>query len=121
MADSKIKSTPDIETLQTQIAELKKLVGKQSKMAPQNTVPPSVLENEKRMQDLVEVRLFKDNGKYKDDVFVAVNGKSFQIKRGVTVKVPRYVKEVLDSSLKQDEYAARYSEKMADEFSKSVR
>ncbi|MDD3692590.1 MAG: hypothetical protein PHX02_01620 [Oscillospiraceae bacterium] len=119
MSDS--KSAPDIEILQAQIAELKKLVGKQSNNAPQNTVPQSVLENEKRMQELVEVRLFKDNGKYRDDVFVAVNGKSFQIKRGVTVKVPRYVKEVLDSSLKQDEYAARYSEKMADEYLKSVR
>ncbi|MBQ8399864.1 MAG: hypothetical protein IJX08_07860 [Clostridia bacterium] len=31
-----------------------------------------------------------------DDVYVAVNGKSFQIKRGVPVTVPDYVKEVLD-------------------------
>jgi hypothetical protein len=31
----------------------------------------------------------------KDDVYVAVNGKSFQIKRGETVEVPDYVAEVL--------------------------
>jgi hypothetical protein len=31
----------------------------------------------------------------KDDVYVAVNGKSYQIKRGETVEVPDYVAEVL--------------------------
>lgn len=52
-------------------------------------------------KDLVEVELFKDNDQYKDDVFVAVNGHTFQIQRGVPVKVPRYVKEVLDNSRKE--------------------
>ena len=31
----------------------------------------------------------------KDDVFVAVNGKSYLIKRGETVEVPAFVEEVL--------------------------
>lgn len=31
----------------------------------------------------------------KDDVYVCVNGKSYQIKRGETVEVPEYVAEVL--------------------------
>ena len=31
----------------------------------------------------------------KDDVYVAVNGKSYQIKRGVDVEGPDYVAEVL--------------------------
>ncbi len=31
----------------------------------------------------------------KDDVYVAVNGKAFLIKRGETVEVPDYVAEVL--------------------------
>lgn len=31
----------------------------------------------------------------KDDVYVAVNGRPFQIKRGETVEVPDYVAEVL--------------------------
>lgn len=86
-------------------------------------LPPAafdpVAENEKRMQELVEVRLFKDNGKYKDDVFVSVNGKAYQIKRGETVKVPRFVKEVLDSSISQDQYAAQYAEELADTYEKS--
>lgn len=33
----------------------------------------------------------------KDDVYVCVNGKSFQIKRGETVEVPEYVAEVLQN------------------------
>jgi hypothetical protein len=31
----------------------------------------------------------------KDDAYVCVNGKSYQIKRGETVEVPEYVAEVL--------------------------
>ena len=34
------------------------------------------------------IRLFKDNERYRDDVFVSVNGRTFQIKRGVEVQVP---------------------------------
>jgi hypothetical protein len=41
----------------------------------------------------VTLELFKDNDKYKDDVFVCVNGKRWQIQRGVRVTVPRYVAE----------------------------
>lgn len=52
--------------------------------------------------DLTPIFLFKDNNKYKDDVFVAINGKRWQIKRGETVMVPAYVAEVLQQSMKQD-------------------
>lgn len=51
---------------------------------------------------MVKIRLFKDNDKYKDDVFVAVNGRSYQIKRGEDVEVPDFVAEVLEQSAKQD-------------------
>ncbi len=53
-------------------------------------------------EQMVSIRLFKDNEKYKNDVFVAVNGRSFQIKRGETVEVPAYVAEVLEQSMEQD-------------------
>ncbi|MDR1116719.1 MAG: hypothetical protein LBL09_00525 [Oscillospiraceae bacterium] len=68
------------------------------------------------LNELVEIRLFKDGTRYKDDVFVAVNGKSFQIQRGVAVKVPRYIKNVLDQSMAQDEYTAALMQKHAGEF-----
>ncbi len=55
---------------------------------------------------MVKIRLFKDNDKYKDDVFVAVNGRSYQIKRGEEVEVPDFVAEVLERSMKQDQATA---------------
>lgn len=58
-------------------------------------------------EEQVEIRLFKDNERYKDDVFVAVNGRSFQIKRGETVRVPRYVADVLEQSMNQDAATAK--------------
>ena len=54
---------------------------------------------------MVKVRLFKDNQNYTSDVFVSVNGENYLIKRGVTVDVPDYIAEVLESSQREDENA----------------
>ena len=59
----------------------------------------------------VEIRLFKDNDKYKDSVFVAVNGKAYMIERGKYVKVPKAVAEVLRNSEMQLENADRVMER----------
>ncbi len=53
-------------------------------------------------EELVTTTLFKDNGKYKDDVFVCVNGKTCQIQRGVEVQVKRKFLDVYEQSLAQD-------------------
>lgn len=76
--------------------------------------------SEQDPKEMVEIYLFLDGEKYKDDVFVAVNGKTFQIKRGETVKVPRYVKEVLDNSAKQNKVANRYMEKQQEIFEREA-
>lgn len=55
-----------------------------------------------RGEEPVEVKLFKDTGKYKDDVFVAVNGENCVIKRGERVQIKRKFAEVLDHSEHQD-------------------
>ena len=67
-------------------------------------------------EEKVPVRLFKDNGKYKDDVFVGVNGKGWLIKRGETVMVPRYVAGILSQSMEQDTAAARFMEQESARF-----
>ena len=36
----------------------------------------------------VRIRLFKDNSRYKGDLFVSVNGVNYKIRRGVEVEVP---------------------------------
>ncbi len=51
----------------------------------------------------VRIRLFKDNSRYKGDLFVSVNGVNYKIRRGVEVEVPPAVAEVLEHSQRQDE------------------
>ena len=70
------------------------------------------------MEELVEVKLFKDNGKYKDPVFVSVNGENCVIQRGERVKIKRKFAEVLDNSDRQDYETARLIERRSAEFDK---
>lgn len=67
----------------------------------------------------VKVKLFKDNNKYKDDVFVAVNGENCVIKRGLEVEVKRKFAKVLDNSDLQDYETSMLIEKKSNEFAKS--
>lgn len=53
-------------------------------------------------QKMVEVNLFLDNDRYKDDVYVSLNGQRYNIPRGKPVMVPEGVKEILENSHKQD-------------------
>ena len=57
-------------------------------------------------EEKVRIKLFKDNGRYKGDLFVSVNGVNYQIRRGVEVEVPRAVAEVLEHSQRQDDLTA---------------
>ena len=56
--------------------------------------------------EMVSIRLFSDNGRYKGDLFVSVNGVNYKIRRGVEVEVPPEVAEVLEHSQMQDERTA---------------
>lgn len=56
--------------------------------------------------EMVSIRLFSDNGRYKGDLFVSVNGVNYQIKRGVTVQVPPEVAEVIQHSEEQEAQSA---------------
>ena len=69
--------------------------------------------------ELVEVKLFKDNNKYKDDVFVSVNGENCVIKRGEKVKIKRKFAEVLENSDLQDYETSKLIEKKSSEFANS--
>ena len=59
----------------------------------------AIRANEEYMKQPVTIKLFKDNGKYRDDVYVAVNDRSYLIKRGVEVTVPRFIEQALKNSL----------------------
>lgn len=52
---------------------------------------------EQYMKERISYMAFKDDGKYKDDIPVIVNGHNFIIQRGVVVQLPRYVVAILES------------------------
>jgi hypothetical protein len=53
--------------------------------------------------DYVSVTLPRATGKEEDFVFVGLNGKGYTIRRGVTVRVPRPVYEILAESRRQEQ------------------
>lgn len=63
---------------------------------------------------MVEIELYRDNDKYKNDVTVIVNGKVYQVKRGEKVKVPKAVAEVLDNAKAQRNFASRTIDRLSD-------
>lgn len=62
-------------------------------------------EAEAYARELVDLKIPKTKTA-KDDVFVGLNGIGYRIKRGVTVRVPRAVKMILEASEEQDMIAA---------------
>lgn len=59
------------------------------------------VQQTEQKKDTVRFTLFKDNDKYKSDLFVGVNGKSYLVKRGVEVELPRGVYETIKNSQAQ--------------------
>lgn len=73
-------------------------------------------EEKDYMNQMVSIRLFKDNSRYKDDLYVAVNGDNCVIKRGSWVKVKRKFAEVIDRSLIQDQLTGDFMDNKEREF-----
>lgn len=69
-----------------------------------------------RMNEKVMIKLFKDSGKYKDDLVVTVNGVAYQIQRGKTVEVPRFVADIIAQSEKQDSQTANLIDDLTENF-----
>lgn len=74
----------------------------------------------KWLEEPVTIQLFKDGKDYKDDLYVSVNNKRWQIRRGVPVTVPRKVSlQVADSEI-QSIRAAEYSDERQEDYRKAV-
>lgn len=78
-------------------------------------------DQEAWLNEYVEVRLFKDNEKYKDDVYVAINGKNCVIRRGVWTRIRRKFALLLDQSEIQDLRTAEMMEREAGRFADESR
>ena len=79
----------------------------------------AIEERKAYWEEPVKVKLFRDNNKYKDDVYVSVNGENCVIKRGIEVEIKRKFAAVLDSSDLQDYETSMLIEKKSNEFAKS--
>ena len=76
---------------------------------------------EKWLNEYVEVKLFKDNDKYKDDVYVAINGNNCLIRRGVWTRIRRKFALLLDQSEIQDLKTAELMSGEASRFAEQSR
>ena len=72
------------------------------------------------LEESVTIQLFKDGKDYKDDLFISVNNKRWQIKRGLPVTVPRKVMLLIADSEIQSIKAAEYSDQKQGEYQKAV-
>lgn len=97
-----------LQRLKKEVQEMR--AGQQSSMQEEqpterkhSEVLKSFLAREEQwLNEYVEIRLFKDNEKYKDDVYVAINGKNCVIKRGVWTRIRRKFALLIDQSEIQD-------------------
>ena len=66
-------------------------------------------ENEDGM---VSIRLFSDNGRYKGDLFVSVNGKNYLLPRGKKSKVPPEIAEEIRRANEAEEMMDAHIDEM---------
>ncbi len=71
-------------------------------MNKEATATEIITDPEAYLREYVAVKLFRDNDRYRDDVYVAVNGQNCVIKRGEWVRIKRMFALVLDQSEIQD-------------------
>ena len=76
-------------------------------------------EYERYLNEYISVKLFKDNDRYRDDVYVAVNGQNCIIKRCEWVKIKRKFALVLDASEIQDMKTAEFIEREQKRFAEA--
>ena len=50
----------------------------------------------------VKIELFQDDHRYKDPLFVSINGRNWVIKRGVEVEVDDYVAKFIEDQMKEE-------------------
>ena len=99
-----------IDALETERAE------KQANEMSEKRLREFVQNHEAWLNEYVEIRLFKDNEKYKDDVYVAINGKNCLIRRGVWTRIRRKFALLLDQSEIQDLRTAQFMEQESSRF-----
>ncbi len=88
-----------------------------NKTVPDTTQNNSANVEAEAEEDMVSIFLFKDKDKYNSDLPVSINGTTWLIQRGVNVKVPRFVAEVINNSMIQDAKGSELIRIQEDKFS----
>ena len=70
-----------------------------------NLAEDAAASAEDPMEYVDHAPLFKDGERYKFPLNVTINGVKYSVPRGVPLRLPRVVAEVIDQSIAQDAYA----------------
>ena len=76
-------------------------------------------ESDAYWNEYVEIELFKDNNRYKDDVPVGVGGEICLVKRGEKVKIKRKFADVLENSKRQNNATSELIDRETRKFAES--
>ena len=90
------------EQYEKRLAEMGNSPTDSKAQAAQQSMKKTIDEQEAWLNEYVEVKLFKDNDRYKDDVYVAINGKNCVVRRGEWTRIRRKFAMLLDQSEIQD-------------------
>ena len=123
--------SPELEAIKAQIAKMLAEAKAEAKAIVEDAKEqakavaggkPVMSEEAKKAEEYwneeVEIQLFKDGGKYKDDVQVGHNGVMYLLQRGKPVKVKRKVAETLRHSMEQDNETADLIRELTDDYVK---
>lgn len=67
------------------------------------------------LNEEVEITLMKDDGKYKDDVVVILNGTAIKVPRGKPVKIKRKYAKIIEESMAESNKAMLKAASLATE------
>lgn len=105
--DKKPSKDDELKALREQLEALRSMVEQKSAEsgnteAKTQAVTQAVTPVDPELEKTVRIKLFYDGDRYKDPVFVGINGKNFLVQRNKWVEVPRYVANVIAQSEDQD-------------------
>lgn len=86
-----------------------------AKAVPAATDADPEMTPAKWLEERIPFKAIKDNGNYKDDLVVFVNGQRFQIQRGKLVMIPRKVFLAIDAAERQMAEYAEYAGGLAEQ------
>lgn len=126
-------SKEQLDTILAQLEETNKKVEELTEQASKQPATKQEIQqaNERKLLEQIEransdseepVEVYIDKGSLKSNKNLEVNacGRQFIIPKGQTVKVPKYVKEVIDNADKQMEEALHLQDQRAEEAQKAI-